>query len=335
MIKDENNNHNMMGVKPVADVVIETGGGSGGKKDPGHTNKPSLFKLRMQGSASVTPPSTPTADVISSTLDAMQRLTLSETCSAALQEQQRAESAAPAAEREAENGTPSKLGTIKMFIRDNNRGGAASPAGKLRVCENGNIQVLTPKSKGPWGEGGDVLDLREWNSRFRKEDPVITPKKLMPMGLSLTPPPPPPSLGTSPAGPKCRFLQKHVSELDQDKHEKQLKFSATVSTRLLAVAVDALQRERRCGGAGAGGASSLPHEEDGKEKRLEELIAGSNRAALIHEYVRLMHTDGEDEEEVPREAGDDDWGLDDDGPQDCDDHQDMSNTPLLAGVVEL
>ena len=32
---------------------------------------------------------------------------------------------------------------------------------------------------------------------------------------------------------------------------------------------------------------------------------------------------------------DDDWGLDDDGPQDCDDHQDMSNTPLLAGVVEL
>ena len=332
MIKDENNNHNMMGVKPVADVVIETGGGSGGKKDPGHTNKPSLFKLRMQGSASVTPPSTPTADVISSTSDAMQRLTLSETCSAALQEQQRA---APAAEREAENGTPSKLGTIKMFIRDNNRGGAASPAGKLRVCENGNIQVLTPKSKGPWGEGGDVLDLREWNSRFRKEDPVITPKKLMPMGLSLTPPPPPPSLGTSPAGPKCRFLQKHVSELDQDKHEKQLKFSATVSTRLLAVAVDALQRERRCGGAGAGGASSLPHEEDGKEKRLEELIAGSNRAALIQEYVRLMHSDIEDEEEVPREAGDDDWGLDDDGPQDCDDHQDMSNTPLLAGVVEL
>ena len=56
MIKDENNNHNMMGVKPVADVVIETGGGSGGKKDPGHTNKPSLFKLRMQGCASVTPP---------------------------------------------------------------------------------------------------------------------------------------------------------------------------------------------------------------------------------------------------------------------------------------
>ena len=79
----------------------------------------------------------------------------------------------------------------------------------------------------------------------------------------------------------------------------------------------------------------MSHEEDGKEKRLEELIAGSNRAALIHEYVRLMHSDGEDEEEVPREAGDDDWGLDDDGPQDCDDHQDMSNTPILAGVVEL
>jgi len=39
--------------------------------------------------------------------------------------------------------TPSKLGTVRMFIRDGNRGGCASPAGKLRVTERGHIQVFS------------------------------------------------------------------------------------------------------------------------------------------------------------------------------------------------
>ena len=42
--------------------------------------------------------------------------------------------------------TPSKLGTVQMFIRDSNRGGIASPAGKIQITRGtkGNvIQVLT------------------------------------------------------------------------------------------------------------------------------------------------------------------------------------------------
>jgi hypothetical protein len=42
--------------------------------------------------------------------------------------------------------TPSKLGTVQMFIRDSNHGGIASPAGKIQITRGskGNvIQVLT------------------------------------------------------------------------------------------------------------------------------------------------------------------------------------------------
>ena len=48
--------------------------------------------------------------------------------------------------KEAAVDTPSKLGTVQMFIRDSNRGGIASPAGKIHITRGskGNvIQVLT------------------------------------------------------------------------------------------------------------------------------------------------------------------------------------------------
>jgi hypothetical protein len=140
-----------------------------------------------------------------------------------------------------------------MFLRDNSRGGAASPAGKLRVSD-GRIQVLTPNSKGPWGQGGEVIELREWKSRFRREDPVITPKAMSnlfgfggsggasgPSRESLTPNKIVFTHEPVTAGLKCRFLQKYTSELDRDAHKKQLRFSVTVSEKLLATAVDELQ----------------------------------------------------------------------------------------------
>lgn len=44
------------------------------------------------------------------------------------------------ASRAPEN-TLSKLGTVRMYIRDGNNGGAASPAGKLRATPTGALQV--------------------------------------------------------------------------------------------------------------------------------------------------------------------------------------------------
>jgi hypothetical protein len=45
-------------------------------------------------------------------------------------------------------------------------------------------QVLTPTCKGPWGEGGDLVALKEWNEQFRKADPIInTPKASYPVRL--------------------------------------------------------------------------------------------------------------------------------------------------------
>jgi len=71
----------------------------------------------------------------------------------------------------------SKLGTVRVFIRNESRGGCASPAGKL-VSTSDGIQVVTPNSRGPWGDGGETLALQEWNRRFRNEDP-FTPNNRM------------------------------------------------------------------------------------------------------------------------------------------------------------
>ncbi len=90
-----------------------------------------------------------------------------------------AQQAAAAAEAGGLHDTPqgaSRLGTVRMFIRNESRGGCASPAGTL-VSREGQILVITPNKKGPWGEAGQTVELREWNQRFRSEDPVITPKR--------------------------------------------------------------------------------------------------------------------------------------------------------------
>jgi hypothetical protein len=101
-----------------------------------------------------------------------------------------AQQAAEAGERAPLHGTPqgaSRLGTVRMFIRNESRGGCASPAGTL-VSRDGEILVITPNKKGPWGEGGQTVELREWNQRFRDEDPY-TPKRTATLRNSDSTPP--------------------------------------------------------------------------------------------------------------------------------------------------
>ena len=174
-----------------------------------------------------------------------------------------------------------------------------------------------------------VIELREWNQRFRIGDPVITPKgQPSPLKNAQTSrqSTPPNRLNFNAAaaeeeGKKCRFLQKPVSGLTPERHTKQLTSTPTATEKKLARAIDELQE-----GAGRGAAAT---DAGSAEERLGEMLK-KTRAELIATYVEMMRREEEEEEEdeeIPEEAdGYDEEGWDlqmpDDGEEEEEEEDD-------------
>lgn len=192
-------------------------------------------------------------------------------------------------------------------------------------------QVVTPNSRGPWGEGNDVIELRQWNKIFREQDPVITPKGHAP---TLSSPllsrdsTPPNRLNFSSAagaaseeeGKKCKLLGKRVGELTPESHARLLRINHTATEKVLAKNIDKMRQ-------GIGDGHTEADDEAAAEERVRELLK-KGRADLIREYVDLMHADEDDDEQddIPEEAdaflGYDQEGWDASMPDDGDDDED-------------
>jgi len=181
-----------------------------------------------------------------------------------------------------------------------------------------------------------VIELREWNQRFRIGDPIITPKGLPSPASNAQPsrystPPNRLNFNTSAAeeGKKCRFLQKPVGTLTPEKHAKLLKTTSTATEKKLARAIDEVQE-----GADGGAAAA---DEGSAEERLSEIMK-KTRAELIAVYVELMHKEEEEEEEgeegeveeIPEEAdGYDEDGWDAQMPGDDEDEDDEDDDEMI------
>ena len=141
-------------------------------------------------------------------------------------------------------------------------------------------QVLTPISRGPRGEGNDVIELTQWIKQCRGRG------------------------GAAESGEeevkKCRLLGKRVSELTPESHARLLWINHTATDKVLAKNIDKMRR-----GIGGGRPTDAEEEEDDEaaaEVRVRELLK-KGKTDLIRAYVDLMHAD----EDADSEADEQDY----------------------------